>query len=57
MSIYNYKMDGPTHATPIYSHLSQYKDVYKPAEDSFLLMDALEKEKDFLQQLRHVFNI
>uniref|UniRef100_H2YG33 Methyltransferase HEMK2 n=1 Tax=Ciona savignyi TaxID=51511 RepID=H2YG33_CIOSA len=37
--------------TPIYNHVSNY-DVYEPAEDTFLLLDALEKEQDYLKALR-----
>lgn len=37
--------------TPIYSHLSSkdYDNVYEPAEDTFILLDALELELSFLK--------
>lgn len=40
--------------TPNYSHLSKRysEDVYEPAEDTFLLLDALESDMQFLHQLR-----
>lgn len=40
--------------TPDYSHLSKNysDDVYEPAEDTFLLLDALEAEMQFLQDVR-----
>jgi len=42
--------------TPVYSHLSKKypDDVYEPAEDTFLLLDALEAEAEFLMELRPV---
>ena len=40
--------------TPLYPHLRspEFRDVYEPAEDTFLLLDALEKEQCFLDKLR-----
>ncbi|KAM4560058.1 methyltransferase N6AMT1 [Odontesthes bonariensis] len=39
--------------TPVYSHAGRgdFQDVYEPAEDSFLLIDALEKDAGMLQQM------
>ncbi|XP_030634858.1 methyltransferase N6AMT1 [Chanos chanos] len=42
--------------TPLYSHVGRgpFSEVYEPAEDSFLLIDALEQDADRLQQSRPV---
>lgn len=39
--------------TPLYSHAGRgdFREVYEPAEDSFLLIDALEKDADRLQRM------
>jgi len=39
--------------TPDLSHATQadYSEVYEPAEDTFLLMDALEKDVVFLKSI------
>ena len=39
--------------TPIFSHLtmSDYDKVYEPAEDTFLMMDALEKDINKINQI------
>uniref|UniRef100_UPI0037E8B848 methyltransferase N6AMT1 n=1 Tax=Semicossyphus pulcher TaxID=241346 RepID=UPI0037E8B848 len=39
--------------TPVYSHAGRgdFRDVYEPAEDSFLLIDALEKDAQRLQMM------
>jgi len=41
-------------ATPIYKHLKtdDFYHIYEPAEDTFLLMDALEKDADVIKKLK-----
>ncbi|KAL3995375.1 putative methylase [Acanthocheilonema viteae] len=41
------------HPTPLYCITDEQKDsVYEPAEDTFLLLDALEKDAEALEQLK-----
>lgn len=42
--------------TPRYEHLGPrgpFRDVYEPAEDTFLLLDALERDAGSLRQARY----
>ena len=43
-----------SYPTPMYSHAGrgQFKEVYEPAEDSFLFIDALEQDAEELRKLR-----
>lgn len=43
--------------TPLYSHAGRgpFSEVYEPAEDSFLLIDTLEKDADLLRRSKWVF--
>lgn len=47
-----------SYPTPIYSHAGrgEFQDVYEPSEDSFLLIDALEKDAKTLKMMRSEFN-
>ncbi|XP_068000579.1 methyltransferase N6AMT1 isoform X2 [Melanerpes formicivorus] len=48
-------MAAPALPTPRYEHVGPhgpFKDVYEPAEDTFLLLDALEQDADCLRQAR-----
>lgn len=42
--------------TPRYEHLGprgSFRDVYEPAEDTFLLLDALERDAGSLREARY----
>ena len=41
-------------ATPRYSHVKNYENVYEPAEDTFLLLDSLQSEQTFIKNLRYI---
>ncbi|KAI8809718.1 N6-adenine-specific DNA methyltransferase 1 [Cladochytrium replicatum] len=40
-----------TLGTPRHTHLKKFRNVYPPAEDTFLLLDALEEDADLIRQL------
>ena len=42
--------------TPNFSHITKedFEHIYEPAEDTFLLLDALEKDIQILQDLKSV---
>ena len=44
-------------STPDYSHLTtkDYESVYEPLEDTFLFLDALEKDINYLNSLNPLF--
>lgn len=43
--------------TPNMSHMTEYdrEHVYEPAEDSFLLLDSLEKDAPFINSIGYLF--
>lgn len=46
-------MAAPTLPTPRYDHVGAegpFRDVYEPAEDTFLLLDALERDAACLRE-------
>ena len=47
-------LSSKSYATPIYSHFftEDFSDVYEPAEDTFLMIDALEEEAEEIKKLR-----
>ena len=45
--------------TPFTDHLvsSDFEKIYEPVEDTFLLLDALEKEADYINSLKLLYYI
>ena len=44
-------------ATPLYSHMKKYENVYEPAEDTFLLLDSLQSEQNCIRTTRFVYEL